>query len=157
MEGRARSARRGDVLLRDVADSDLPVFFEHQRDPVANRVADFPARDREAFAAHWAKILGDENVTKKTVLFEGRVAGNVVSFERDGEREVGFWIGREYWGRGVATEALSRFLGQVEVRRPLYAGVAKRNVASVRVLEKCGFTVVGEEQDGGYVMRLAAH
>lgn len=157
MEGRARSARRGDVLLRDVADSDLPVFFEHQRDPAANRVADFPARDREAFAAHWAKILGDENVTKKIVLFDGRVAGNVVSFERDGEREVGFWIGREYWGRGVATEALSRFLGQVEVRRPLYAGVAKRNVASVRVLEKCGFTVVGEEQDGGYVMRLAAH
>ena len=95
MEGRARSARRGDVLLRDVADSDLPVFFEHQRDPVANRVADFPARDREAFAAHWAKILGDENVTKKTVLFEGRVAGNVVSFERDGEREVGYWIRRE--------------------------------------------------------------
>ena len=143
-------------MLRDVADSDLPIFFEHQRDPVANRTADFPPRDREKFIAHWTKILADENVTKKTVLFDGRVAGNVVSFERDGEREVGYWIGREYWGKGVATEALSRFLGHVEVRRPLYAGVAKRNVASVRVLEKCGFTIVGEEEDEGYVVKLAA-
>ncbi len=56
----------------------------------------------------------------------------------------------------VLNKALSRFLGQVEIRRPLYAGVAKRNVASVRVLEKCSFTVVGEEEDGGYVMKLAA-
>jgi RimJ/RimL family protein N-acetyltransferase len=157
VEGLARSARREDVLLRDVADGDLPVFFEHQRDPVANRVAEFQARGREAFAAHWAKILADENVTKKTVLFDGRVAGNVVSFERDGEREVGYWIEREYWGKGVATEALSRFLGQVEVRRPLYAAVAKRNVASVRVLEKCGFSAAGEGEDGGYVMKLVAH
>jgi RimJ/RimL family protein N-acetyltransferase len=84
------------------------------------------------------------------------VAGNVVSFEQDGEREVGYWIGREYWGKGVATEALSQFLDHVEVRRPLYAGVAKHNVASIRVLEKCGFTIVGKEEDEGYVMKLAA-
>jgi RimJ/RimL family protein N-acetyltransferase len=156
VEGRARSTQTGDVLLRDVEDSDLPVFFEHQRDPVASRVADFPPRDWETFAAHWARILADDKVTKKTVLFGGHVAGNVVSFERDGEREVGYWIGREYWGKGVGTETLSQFLSQAELGRPLYAVVAKRNVASVRVLEKCGFTVVGEEEDGGCVMKLAA-
>jgi RimJ/RimL family protein N-acetyltransferase len=104
---------------------------------------------------HWAKILADESVTKKTVLFDGRVAGNVVSFESSGEREVGYWIEGEYCGKGVATEALSQFLGRVEVRRPLYAAVARHNVGSIRVLEKCGFTILGEE-DEEYVLRLGA-
>jgi RimJ/RimL family protein N-acetyltransferase len=143
------------VVLHDVTEGDLAIFFEHQRDPVANRMADFPPRDRDAFSAHWTKILADESVTKKTILFDGRVAGNVVSFEQDGEREVGYWIGREYWGRGVAMKALSVFLSRVEVSRPLNAGVAKHNIASRRVLEKCGFTVVGEK-DEEYILRLTA-
>jgi RimJ/RimL family protein N-acetyltransferase len=104
---------------------------------------------------HWTKILAEETVIKRTVLFNGRVAGNVVSFEQECEQEVGYWIGREYWGKGVATEALSQFLAHVEVRRPLHAAVAKHNVGSIRVLEKCGFAVVGEEE-GEYVLRLTS-
>ncbi len=110
MDGYAPSPSTGDVLLRDVAEGDLPMFFEHQRDPEASRMAAFPPRDWDAFKAHWVKILDDESITKKTSLFGGRVAGNVVSFEHSGRREVGYWIGGEYWGRGVATEALSQFL-----------------------------------------------
>jgi RimJ/RimL family protein N-acetyltransferase len=155
MDGGAPSTRSGDVVLRHVTKGDLAIFFEHQRDPVANRMADFPPKGRDAFRVHWTKILADECVTKKTILFDGRVAGNVVSFEQDGEREVGYWIGREYWGRGVATKALSVFLCRVEVSRPLNAGVAKHNIASRRVLEKCGFTVVGEK-DEEYILRLTA-
>jgi RimJ/RimL family protein N-acetyltransferase len=146
----ARSAKRppaGDVLLRDVEESDLPFFFEHQLDPEATHMAGFPARDRESFMAHWNRILRDESVVKKTVLFEGEVAGNIVSFMNSGEREVGYWIGREFWGRGVATRALAGFL-RLEARRPLYAGVARHNVASIKVLENCGFRVSGEEPDG---------
>ncbi len=60
MATREPSSRTGHVQLRDVAEGDLPVFFEHQRDPVANRMAGFPPRDRDAFVAHWAKILADE-------------------------------------------------------------------------------------------------
>lgn len=156
MATREPSSRTGHVQLRDVAEGDLPVFFEHQRDPVANRMAGFPPRDRDAFVAQWATILADESVTKKTVLFDGRVAGNVVSFENSGEREVGYWIGSEYWGKGVATEALSRFLGHAEARRPLHAAVAKHNVGSIRVLKKCGFAMVVGEEDGEYVLRLGA-
>jgi RimJ/RimL family protein N-acetyltransferase len=115
---RESSTRTEGVLLRDVAEGDLPVFFEHQRNPVANRMADFPPRNWDAFVVHWTKILADETVIKRTVLFNGRVAGNVVSFEQECEQEVGYWIGREYWGKGVATEALSQFLAHVEVRRP---------------------------------------
>ncbi len=136
------------VHLRDVIDSDLPVFFEQQFDPIANQMAAFPPRDREAFMAHWARILADENNILKTILYGNQVAGNIVSWEQpdDGsEREVGYWLGREYWGKGIATRALAAFLEIVKTR-PLCAHAAKHNLASIRVLEKCGFTNVGEDQ-----------
>jgi RimJ/RimL family protein N-acetyltransferase len=139
-----------DVLLRDVTESDLPIFFEQQQDPIANQMAAFPARDRDAFTAHWTKILSDETNTIKTILVEGRVAGNVVSWEQAGERLVGFWIGREYWSKGIATKALSEFLRHV-MARPLFAWVAKRNVASIRVLEKCGFRISTDDKWGSNV------
>jgi RimJ/RimL family protein N-acetyltransferase len=146
MAGHRRPARdRGltlvgiaDVRLRDVRDDDLATFFEHQREADANRMANFDARDREAFMAHWTKILGDETVVVRTVEFEGLVAGNIVSWEHDGERDVGYWIGSEHWGKGIATGALSAFLSELGTR-PLHAHVAAHNVGSIRVLEKCGF------------------
>lgn len=86
------------IQLRDVIDSDLPIFFEQQNDPEANEMAAFPARDWESFMAHWAKIRMNENVLLKTILDNGQVAGNIVSFEMDGKREVGYWLGREILG-----------------------------------------------------------
>jgi len=133
------------VRLRQVRKSDLPLFFEHQADPEAARMAAFPARDRDAFTAHWKKVLADPTVTIRTILFDGEVAGNVVCFSQSGMPLVGYWIGRSYWGRGIATRALRTFLAMVRAR-PLYALVAKHNLGSIRVLEKCGFTVCGEEK-----------
>lgn len=102
-------------------------------------MAGFPPRDRDAFITHWkTKILDDGTVIAKTVMADEHVAGNVVSFEHDGRREVGYWIGKEFWGRGIATRALTIFLG-LDSTRPLYAGVARHNVASIRVLDRCGF------------------
>jgi RimJ/RimL family protein N-acetyltransferase len=134
----------GLLHLRDVREEDLPIFFIHQADTEAARMAAFTPRDQDVFMAHWAKILSDEKVDKQTILFDGRVAGNIVSFEVSGEREVGYWIGKEYWGRGIATQALREFLKQVK-SRPLYAHAAKHNLGSLRVLEKCGFTCIGED------------
>ena len=134
------------AVLRDVIDSDVPIFFEHQRDPEATSMAAFPARDRAAFDAHWQKILADDQLTAKTVLFEDRVAGNVVSFDQDGKRLVGYWIGREFWGQGLATRALAELLAELP-QRPLHAYVATTNAGSIRVLEKCGFVLAEEEPD----------
>ncbi len=133
------------VILRDITQNDLPIFFEHQRDPEAAKMAAFPSRGQDAFMAHWAKIMANENVINKTILFNGQVAGNIACFEMEGERDIGYWIGREFWGLGIASESLKQFLGQ-EVRRPLFAHVAKHNVASRRVLEKCGFVVIREDK-----------
>jgi RimJ/RimL family protein N-acetyltransferase len=129
-----------EVLLRDVETDDLPIFFEHQRDPVAVAMVVFRSRDKAEFDEHWAKILADDACLKKTIVADGQVAGNIGSFGRDGKREVGYWIDRTLWGRGIASAALSAFLC-LEQTRPLYAGVAPHNIASIRVLQKCGFTL----------------
>jgi RimJ/RimL family protein N-acetyltransferase len=137
-------AMRPRVQLRDVVADDLPLFFEHQRDPIAVAMVAFNSRDRTAFDQHWAKLLADETLLKKAVVADGQVVGNIGSWLSEGKREVGYWIDRAFWGRGVATEALSAFL-RLEQTRPLYAGVAKHNAASIRVLQKCGFTLLGPE------------
>lgn len=134
------------VTLRNVTEDDLPILFLHQCDPQATRMAAFPSRDQEAFAAHWAKLLADTSGLKMAILFGDTVAGHVVSFDLSGERLVGYWIGREHWGRGIATKALELFLAQ-ETIRPLHAYVARHNVASLRVAEKCGFVPVREQID----------
>ncbi len=135
------------IVLREVLMSDLPIFFDQQLDPEANWMAAFTRKDpadRDAFMAHWTKILKDEASTIQTILFNGGVAGSVLSYiDEDEHLEVSYWIGKPYWGKGVATRALSAFLKHIEVR-PLYARAAKDNLASLRVLEKCGFARIGE-------------
>jgi RimJ/RimL family protein N-acetyltransferase len=150
---RVRGDVTGQVELRDVAESDLPIFYEHQLDPEANRMAAFVARDRDAFMAHWARILVDDSCIAKTVLVDGQVAGNVGSFDMEGQRLVGYWIGKRHWGKGVATRALSTFL-ELDTARPLHARVAASNVASIRVLEKCGYILYGRESHADGVEEL---
>ncbi len=135
------------VELHEVRPQDLDVLFDQQRDEAANRMAAFTAKDpsdRVAFDAHWKRILEDHQVSMKIVVFEGRVVGNVGSFfDPDlGKLEVTYWVGREFWGRGLATLALQAFLREITAR-PIYARAAADNVASIRVLEKCGFVRVG--------------
>jgi RimJ/RimL family protein N-acetyltransferase len=133
------------VELRDPVAEDLPIFFAHQQEPAALRMADWTARDHDAFMAHWAKTAADPTVLRKTILAGGLVAGYVGSFDRLKMREVCYWLGEDVWGKGVASKALEAFLYE-EVRRPLWARVAKNNPASMRVVEKCGFVIVGEDK-----------
>jgi RimJ/RimL family protein N-acetyltransferase len=140
-------------ILRDVAESDLDAFFEHQRDPEATRMALFPARDREAFEAHWRRVLADESAINRTIVHEGEVAGNIACWQQDGRLHVGYWLGRAFWGRGLATRALAELVEEVPAR-PLHAWVARSNVASIRVLEKCGFVVAGSRTEADGVEEL---
>jgi RimJ/RimL family protein N-acetyltransferase/GNAT superfamily N-acetyltransferase len=135
------------IDLRHVIEDDLSTFFQQQLNPEANQRAAFAAvnpADKNAFGRKWDKILGDETITKRTILFDGDVAGSIVAFVApwSGKLEVSYWLGREYWGLGIATSALRQFLASLKTR-PLYARAAKDNVASIRVLEKCGFKITG--------------
>ncbi len=142
------SRHQPDVTLRAVQDADLPIFFVQQQDPAAVRMAAFTAEDptdRTAFNTHWTKIRANENVVTSTILLADEVVGNIASFVMFDQLQVSYWIGREYWGKGIATQALTAFLNVV-TERPIYGRAAKDNAGSIRVLEKCGFKLCGEEK-----------
>ncbi|MFL5937169.1 MAG: GNAT family N-acetyltransferase [Gaiellaceae bacterium] len=134
------------LVLREIDDRDLSVLFEHSRDPEAIRMAAFTSpetHDRASFDRRWARLRSDASTTNRVIEMDGRVVGHIASFNLEGHREVTYWIGREDWGRGIASRALQEFL-RLEPTRPLHARAARDNAASIRVLTKCGFVVVGE-------------
>jgi RimJ/RimL family protein N-acetyltransferase len=130
------------VGLRLVRDEDIEFFYEHQREPEGAAMAMFPSRDRDVFFSHWAKTRARTDARAMTITYGNCVAGNIGSWEDDEHIFVGYWIGKEYWGRGIATSALNAYVIKHELRRPLRAHVAATNVGSIRVLEKCGFELV---------------
>ena len=137
-----------ECALREVQDEDLAVLFEHWADPIAMHMAAFTVPDHvdpDAFERRWSRLRADETVINRAIVVDGEVAGTIGSWGDPGEREVTYWIGRSYWGKGIATAALKAFL-TVDASRPLRARVASDNVASRRVLEKCGFRVVATER-----------
>jgi RimJ/RimL family protein N-acetyltransferase len=135
-------------LLRVVDDADLDVLFEHWTDAESNRMAAFTVanpHDRQAFADRWARLRSDPSVTARTIDVDGTVGGSISSWDNGGTREVTYWLGREHWGKGIATAALARFLELVP-ERPVFGRCAADNTGSLRVLEKNGFVVEAEER-----------
>ena len=137
-----------EVGLRQVEDADLERFFVHYQDTVASELAAFVAKDpsdRSAFDKKWASIRTNPEITVRTITVDADAAGHIASFLMEGDLEITYWVDRELWGRGVASEALGQFLDLV-TDRPIHGRAAKDNLASIRVLEKCGFERVGEER-----------
>lgn len=135
------------TTLRALDDADLDSVFAWESDPRAFRMAVFTREDpadRATFDAHYRRIRADRSVIIRAVVHEGQLAGTIGSFSIDGRREVTYWIDPARWGRGIATEALRRYLA-VETERPLRARVAGANHGSRRVLEKAGFQPVDEQ------------
>jgi len=128
------------VELREIREADIPVLFAYQDDPEANEMAAFPARDETGFREHLGRVLANPNNIARAIVEGDVVVGQIGSWsdEQDGTRDVGYWIGREHWGNGYATDAL-RALLEIERERPLWAYIAEHNVGSQRVVEKCGF------------------
>jgi len=136
------------IVLREVRDEDLPVFWTHQSDPVAQQMAAVTGAhhyDRELFDRHWERVRADPDCLVRTVLDGDAVVGQAGAFGPTGEREVTYWIDRALWGRGIATAALTALLG-IETVRPLYAHAVADNTGSIRVLQKCGFVIAGHER-----------
>ena len=135
------------ITIREVESSDLETFYERQLDPEAIRMAAFVGKDpkdKVAFDAHWDKILHSSQNTTRTIVAEGQVAAHIACYPDGKNMEVTYWLGREFWGRGIATKALNRMLHLV-VDRPIFARAAADNIGSIRVLQKCGFKIVGKD------------
>ena len=139
----------GEVELRDVVDADLDRFFAHQCDAEAAYMLGFrrgDPTDRAAFDAHWKKTRSEPSNVILTVLHDGHVAGHVCTFHREGNREIGYWIGKPWWGRGFATEATHTLMEHCFDAcgfRRLTCGHFVDNPASARVIAKLGFRRVG--------------
>ena len=124
------------VILRPIDPTDLDDLFEQQRDPEANRMAAFGAPDpddRAAFDRRWQRILSDESVAVRTIEVDGRVAGSMLLWRDPAldAPEVSYWIGRDFWGQGVATEAVRQFIAAIS-DRPLYGRAASTNPGSIK-------------------------
>lgn len=136
------------VSLRPLRDGDADAVFRLESDPVgADMIALLPRvpGDRPGFDQHWQRIRGDTSVVGRVIEADGVFAGYAISFLLNGERQVGYWIERELWGRGIATAALRLLLAELD-GRPLWGRVARSNIASRRVLEREGFAMVATER-----------
>ena len=137
------------ITLRNVETSDIPIFFEQQLDPEANRMAAFVRKERQVravFDAHWKRIMDSTANVNKTILRGEEVAGCIACFPQEGELEVTYWLGKKHWGKGIATQALKKLLQEI-THRSLFARAAKDNIGSIRVLQKCDFKIIGENKD----------
>jgi RimJ/RimL family protein N-acetyltransferase len=135
------------VTLRPVHESDLDALFRQMSDPESLRMAAFTPEDpndRRRFDAHMVRVMESPEITHRAILWKGDLVGSVASFVVEGQTEVTYWIDRAVWGRGIASQGLSLLLEEVRTR-PLHARAASDNSASLRVLEKAGFRVIGTE------------
>ncbi len=137
-----------DVILREARAEDVEVLFENQSDPDSNAMAGVKPKSREDFFAHRKRVTANpENVLRVIEVGGDEIAGDIVSWRTEsGGREIGYRIGQKYWGRGIATAALTAFTAEV-TERPLYAHVVHWNPGSMRVLDKCGFERLPADQD----------
>jgi ribosomal-protein-alanine N-acetyltransferase len=105
---------------------------------------------RDDARAWLERVVGAEPESQFAIEIEGTVAGGIgLMLQEDVARvsaELGYWLGEVHWGRGVmsaAVRALTEFgFAAFELRR-IYALVFEWNPASMRVLEKAGFTFEG--------------
>lgn len=144
MENIFKDSNATKVTLRQLVESDLQVFFEHQNDKGAEEMVGLPSRNREDFFDHWRKVMTNETIILSTILFDDRIAGYLCSFIKEAdEREVGYQLGREFWGKGIATRALQLFLPLIPYR-PLYGVTPTHNLGSQKVMTRCGFVLMSE-------------
>ena len=137
------------ITLRNVKTSDISIFFEQQLDPEANRMAAFVRKDRHdraVFDAHWKRIMDSTGTVNKTILRREEVAGHISCYPQHGELEVIYWLGKKRCGKGVRNSSPKKLLQEI-THRPLFARVAKDNIGSIRVLQKCDFKIIGENKD----------
>jgi RimJ/RimL family protein N-acetyltransferase len=108
--------------------------------------------DAEAFLAQIAPSIAAGSEATLMVLRDGRAIGCIGVSDIPGTCEFGYWLGRDHWGRGYATEAGRALLGYCfgVIRLPLLrSGVFVDNPASMRVQRKLGFRRIGVSQRHG--------
>jgi RimJ/RimL family protein N-acetyltransferase/predicted Rossmann-fold nucleotide-binding protein len=105
----------------------------------------YTIRDARRWLTH---SLSSSSETNLAIEVGRQAVGGIGFVPKDGpssrSAEVGYWLGEEYWGQGIATDCVRAIVTYAFANRPelcrLYAQVFEWNGASMRVLEKAGFT-----------------
>ena len=136
------------ITLRPTTVADLDHLFVFQLDPEAQHLAAFTPKDpanKTAYLEKYTNILHNPTTNNQTILVNNAIAGSIAKFVMEGHAEITYWLDKQFWGQGIASEALKKFLEE-ELTRPIYGRVAFDNFGSQKVLEKCGFTKVGTDR-----------
>ena len=135
------------LQLKATTPTHLHTLFEFQRETEANYLAAFTSNDpndKNAYLKKWSNLLLNNSINCKTIIVNNAIVGSITKFEMDQKAEITYWIGKQYWGQGIASKALKQFL-EMESTRPLYGRVAFDNYGSQKVLVKCDFEKIGTE------------
>lgn len=140
--------KKYEIELRPTTVADLDILFQFQLDLEGRHLAAFMSQDsthKEAYLAKYTRLLNDPTVNNQTIIADSEIVGSIAKFVMEGDAELTYWIDRQFWGKGVATNALKNFLN-LETARPLFGRVAFDNLGSQKVLENCGFVKIGTDR-----------
>ena len=147
------------LILRRWADSDAESLYEYAKDPDVGLIAGWPAHQnieesrevirnvlngREAYAV----CLKTDN--RAIGAIELKLNGHTDLTERDDECELGYWLGKPFWGQGLMPEAAKEILRHafedISMSK-VWVGYYEGNTKSKRVQEKCGFRYQRRSED----------
>lgn len=140
------------LILRPWQESDADSLFKYAGDPAIGPIAGWPQHTSAQHSLEIIRTVFSAPETYAVVLKEtGEPVGSCGIMSTDGlhsatmkpgEAEIGYWIGKPYWGQGLIPEAVNALLQRCFNELALdavWCGYYDGNIKSKRVCEKCGF------------------
>lgn len=142
------------LILRPWEDSDAENLYEYAKDPEVGPVAGWPPHKsvdesrniiKTVFSASEAYAICLKADGKAIGAIELKLNGHTDMTDRDDECELGYWLGKPFWGKGIMPEAAREMIrhGFEDLNMSaIWCGYYEGNAKSKRVQEKCGFSYV---------------
>jgi len=139
------------LTLRQPRAADIDAIVAGIGDPAVARMlarVPLPYRrvDGEAFVVHARRRAQEGRSLNLTIVHAGRAIGGIGIDDLPGRNELGYWLARDAWGKGYATEAGAAILAygfEVLGLKLMRSAVFTGNRASLRVQRKIGFSIIG--------------
>lgn len=138
------------LVLRKWRESDKDSLYEYAQDPDVGPIAGWPPHKnveesleiiRSVFTGAECYAICEKGTDKAIGAIELKLKGNAELTDRDDECELGYWIGKPFWGKGYMPEAATRLIKRAFEElgmTTVWAGYYDGNIKSKRVQEKIG-------------------
>ena len=147
------------LILRRWEKNDAESLYEYAKDPDVGPIAGWPAhrsieesRDviKNVFNGKEAYAICLKTDNRAIGAIELKLNGHTDMTERDDECELGYWLGKPFWGQGIVPEAVKEMLRHAFEElgmTTVWVGYYEGNAKSKRVQEKCGFRYRWKSED----------